>query len=88
MLQFSKKNPDNRLIIRILFLSAEREGFEPPVPRSTTVFKTAAIDHSAISPCFYLKAVQRYGFFVNFQIFDKNFMKNLFRCKKLLCYMQ
>ena len=32
-----------------LFL-AEREGFEPPVPLSTTVFKTAAIDHSAISP--------------------------------------
>jgi hypothetical protein len=29
---------------------AEREGFEPPVPHSTTVFKTAAIDHSAISP--------------------------------------
>lgn len=29
---------------------AEREGFEPPVPRSTTVFKTAAIDHSATSP--------------------------------------
>jgi hypothetical protein len=30
--------------------SAEKEGFEPPVPRGTTVFKTAAIDHSAISP--------------------------------------
>ncbi len=30
---------------------AERKGFEPLVPRSTTVFKTAAIDHSAISPC-------------------------------------
>ncbi len=29
---------------------AEREGFEPPVPCSTTVFKTAAFDHSAISP--------------------------------------
>jgi hypothetical protein len=29
---------------------AEREGFEPPVPLGTTVFKTAAIDHSAISP--------------------------------------
>lgn len=29
---------------------AEREGFEPPVPCGTTVFKTAAIDHSAISP--------------------------------------
>ncbi|MFM1931282.1 MAG: hypothetical protein RL226_585 [Bacteroidota bacterium] len=32
------------------FFLAEREGFEPPVPRGTTVFKTAAIDHSAISP--------------------------------------
>ena len=31
-------------------LLAEREGFEPPEPRSSTVFKTAAIDHSAISP--------------------------------------
>ena len=30
--------------------SAEKEGFEPPVPFSTTVFKTAAFDHSAISP--------------------------------------
>ena len=30
---------------------AEREGFEPPEPLSSTVFKTAAIDHSAISPC-------------------------------------
>ena len=30
--------------------SAEREGFEPPVPLSTAVFKTAAIDHSAIFP--------------------------------------
>lgn len=40
---------------------AEREGFEPPEPLSSTVFKTAAIDHSAISPvaCFISKAVQR-----------------------------
>ena len=29
---------------------AEAEGFEPPVPFSTTVFKTAAIDHSATPP--------------------------------------
>ena len=29
---------------------AEREGFEPPVPRGTLVFKTSAFDHSAISP--------------------------------------
>ena len=33
-----------------LVFDAEREGFEPPEPRSSTVFKTAAIDHSAISP--------------------------------------
>ena len=29
---------------------AEREGFEPPEPRGSTVFKTVAIDHSATSP--------------------------------------
>ena len=31
-------------------LLAEREGFEPPVPLSTVVFKTTVIDHSTISP--------------------------------------
>ena len=30
---------------------AEREGFEPPVPLGTVVFKTTVIDHSTISPC-------------------------------------
>ena len=35
---------------QIRTFTAEREGFEPPVPFSTTVFKTAAFDHSAISP--------------------------------------
>ena len=30
--------------------SAEREGFEPPVPLSTAVFKTAVIDHSTTFP--------------------------------------
>ena len=55
------------------FFPAERQGFEPRVPRSTTVFKTAAIDHSATSPkllyqkCFPLKAVQRYESFLNLQ---------------------
>ena len=29
---------------------AEREGFEPPEPFGSMVFKTTAIDHSAISP--------------------------------------
>ena len=32
--------------------SAEREGFEPPEPFSSTVFKTAVIDHSTTSPVF------------------------------------
>ena len=30
--------------------SAEREGFEPPVPLGTTVFKTVVIDHSTTFP--------------------------------------
>jgi len=34
----------------ILLFLAEKEGFEPPVLLQTTVFKTAALDHSAISP--------------------------------------
>ena len=29
---------------------AEKEGFEPPVPCGTPVFKTSAFDHSATSP--------------------------------------
>ena len=32
------------------FWFAEREGFEPPEPLGSTVFKTAAIDRSAIFP--------------------------------------
>ena len=41
---------------------AEREGFEPPVPLGTVVFKTTVIDHSTISPVlvFVRKRVQRY----------------------------
>ena len=38
------------LRIRVLLIDAEEEGFEPPVPCGTTVFKTAAFDHSAIPP--------------------------------------
>ena len=37
---------------------AEREGFEPPVPLSTTVFKTVVIDHSTISPSLLLSGRQ------------------------------
>ena len=41
-----KKSPTMLLIE----LFAEREGFEPPVPLGTVVFKTTVIDHSTISP--------------------------------------
>ena len=42
-----KKSPALRAELQIL---AEREGFEPPEARTSTVFKTAVIDHSTISP--------------------------------------
>ena len=38
------------LVLIFCYLLAEEEGFEPPVRCRTTVFKTAAIDHSAIPP--------------------------------------
>ena len=38
--------------------SAESEGFEPPKPFGSTVFKTAAIDHSANFP--FLRAAKLY----------------------------
>ena len=49
---------------------AEREGFEPPEPRSSTVFKTAAIDHSATSP-----KDKSISFFLNHQIFFEIFLQ-------------
>ncbi len=52
-----KKIPTEQLFYRDLkcFL-AEREGFEPPEAHTSTVFKTAAIDHSAISPWSFFKS--------------------------------
>ena len=40
--------------------SAERGGFEPPVPEGTTVFETATIDHSAISPILLFFCSEKY----------------------------
>ena len=45
----NKKNQRNLNFFRFRCF-AEREGFEPPVPLGTAVFKTAVIDHSTISP--------------------------------------
>ena len=44
---------------------AETEGFEPPKPFGLTVFKTAAIDHSAISP------LQKYNFLLSCKHFEQ-----------------
>ena len=57
-------------------LLAEREGFEPPEPRSSTVFKTAAIDHSAISPG--AKVEHFFGLTKYFYIFFKIFFSRYF----------
>ena len=65
------KNKRYRFLDTFLLRSlAEREGFEPPEPRSSTVFKTAAIDHSATSP-----KDKSIAFFLNHQIFFKLFLK-------------
>ena len=42
--------PRRLIILHLGILRAEREGFEPPDLLQSTVFKTAAIDRSAISP--------------------------------------
>ena len=58
---------------------AEREGFEPPVPLGTVVFKTTVIDHSTISPV--LRCLESgckgTSFFGILQIFRQLFIKLL-----------
>ena len=44
------KNPNISILNTLGNLLAEKEGFEPPEVWPSTVFKTAAFDHSAISP--------------------------------------
>ena len=76
---FSPKRRKGGAISGSSFFFAEREGFEPPEPLSSTVFKTAAIDHSALSP---RNRVQKYCFFLNcannFEVFLRmwNFYSN------------
>ena len=48
--QHTSGQPRSVFRIAELCCVAEREGFEPPVPCGTTVFKTAALGHSATSP--------------------------------------
>ena len=66
---------------------AESEGFEPPDPLRSTVFKTAAFDHSANSPiCFppkgiakVLKKSYRANFFLRkHYLFSSSLAKNLY----------
>ncbi len=43
----NKKPVTHCLTMQLQVFLAEEEGFEPPVPRGTMVFKTTAFDHSA-----------------------------------------
>ena len=53
------------LQISVTPFSAESEGFEPPDPLRSTVFKTAAFDHSANSPrCFRVGILSRWSHFL------------------------
>ena len=75
------KNKRYRFLDTFMLRSlAEREGFEPPEPRSSTVFKTAAIDHSATSP-----KDKSIAFFLNHQIFCKLFLIFFHGCFATSC---
>ena len=50
---FAVKSGD--VVLHVFQCLAERQGFEPREAHTSTVFKTAAIDHSAISPICVLK---------------------------------
>ena len=79
----SRKNRHKKREIpnRISLYLAEREGFEPPVPLSTTVFKTVVIDHSTISPCLNgLKAVAKLMSF----LLSRKFFFYFFACLLIL----
>ena len=77
------------LKIRLITAMAQREGFEPPDSFPSTVFKTAAFDHSAISAKYYnilTKAVYNVNtFFAPFQLLTlQNIQFCMLRCKLLL----
>ncbi len=71
-----KEKPDY-----IAGLLAEREGFEPPDLLQSTVFKTAAIDHSAISP---FSPIEGFLTDANIQLFFifPNFLNRNFLCSR------
>ena len=59
MSRFDLKNRVNYYHLTTYTIFAEREGFEPPEPFSSTVFKTAVIDHSTTSP--YVPKLEHYS---------------------------
>ncbi len=76
-----KKTDESRFFLLYVlgFFIAEEEGFEPPEPFSSTVFKTAAIDRSAIPP------MQRCELFLNYQNFCRKKII-FFRHLSLKCF--
>ena len=63
-------------------LQAERQGFEPWVPKGTTVFETAPIDHSGISPWSFLIAGTKLVLF----LIPAKFFGNFFTFSPFLPY--
>ena len=59
---------------------AEEEGFEPPVPCGTTVFKTAALDHSATPPLKVGLADQILYADIHYKMADRNVKSNESGC--------
>ncbi len=80
-LEIKYKQKSNLLLIsKLPFYFAEKEGFEPPDLLQSIVFKTTAIDHSAISPkkrfrfqwCKYKNLL--YTHKIIFVLFESNFL--------------
>lgn len=70
--RFGQKRHKKRPISCEIDLKAEEEGFEPPVPLGTTVFKTAAIDHSATPLVYFLIEIAKVHAFI---FLDKLFFR-------------
>ena len=78
-----QKNPSQSILQGIF---AEAEGFEPPERCRSTVFKTAAIDHSATPPVFRRredkdKILPAKNYFTDFSVFSSGsslLAKNLY----------
>lgn len=75
----NRTTPNKKRLNFFSLYFAEEEGFEPPVPLGTTVFKTAAIDHSATPLCrtFQIECAKVYPFPISGKTFLPFSLKSL-----------